>query len=150
MRGVLLLCLALSFSGPLWAQGAPTSPAVPQSATYESELSRLKVIFARLSAISMQLDAKLANSEQALTKLSDELATLRLELEGLRTKLGESLQESEALAEMLERSAISLERALESFRAYRIEAEAKIRRLKWIAALGVGTGAAFGVWGLTR
>jgi len=150
MRGVLLLCLALSFSGPLLAQGAPISPAVPQSETYEAELSRLKVIFSRLSAISMQLDAKLASSEKALTKLSDELETLRLELDELRTKLGESLQESEALAEMLEKSAISLDRALESFRAYRIEAEAKIRCLKWIAALGVGTGAALGVWGLTR
>jgi predicted nucleic acid-binding Zn-ribbon protein len=157
MRKVFFLFLALSLSGVSWAQSAPGFPVTPISTTYADELTRLKVIFARLQAISMQLDVKLSTSEEALRKLSLELATLRDELAGLRLSLGESLTESEALAEMLEKSAISLARVSESFEDYSREAEAKIKALdrkakgwKTAGIVGIGIGAGLGLWGLTR
>jgi TolA-binding protein len=157
MRKVFFLFLALSLSGVSWAQSGPGLPVPPISTTYAGELSRLRVIFARLQAISIALDVKLSTSEEALRKLSLELATLRDELAELRLKLGESLTESEALAEMLEKSAISLARVSESFEGYRREAEAKIKALdrkakgwKIAGMVGLGIGAGLGLWGLTR
>lgn len=117
------------------------------------ELTRLKDIFAKLQAISIALDSRLAASEASLTTLSEELKALSFELSGLKAKLNESLAKSETLEAMLKKSESSLGRALDSLTAYRKWAEVEIARLKreagfWrvvgISALAIG-GVATGI-----
>jgi chromosome segregation ATPase len=96
---------------------------------YESELSRLKVISARLQAISVQLDLKLSESEKSLQALSNELETLRIELQGLKNQLETSSQGSAQLGETLAKSEALLARLTASFQEYKDAAETKIKRL---------------------
>jgi chromosome segregation ATPase len=96
---------------------------------YESELGRLRTISARLQAISLALDLKLSESEASLQALSDELEALKIELQGLRNQLETSLRESGQLAETLGKSETLLAKLTESFKEYKTEAEAKIKRL---------------------
>ena len=63
---------------------------------------------------------------QALTY---ELESLKIELAGIKNKLIESSQESDRLAEMLEKSEALLERLTASFKEYKNAAETKIKRL---------------------
>lgn len=135
-RAALLCALVLCFSAPLLAQGAPTSSHDPQQQTSEQKLARLQVIFARLEAISLQLDSKLAISEDNSAKLSIELGELKAELSRLREELAEhkqklmlSEEQSANLEEMLAKSEASLARAEQSFGDYKLQAENKIAAL---------------------
>ena len=105
------------------------SQEVPSSTIYESELVRLKVISARLQAISLALDLKLSESEASLQALSNELETLKTELQGLKNQLETSSKESDQLAETLEKSEALLKKLTASFQEYKDAAETKIKRL---------------------
>lgn len=152
-RKFIALLLSLSLFGPSFP-ALSYSEEAPSLTAYESELNRLKVISARLQAISLALDLKLSESEASLQALSNELETLRIELQGLKSQLETSLQGSEALAETLEKSEALLAKLTESFKEYKGAAETKIKRLErwnkaltWIAGLlGLGATVAGTAW----
>ena len=145
----IALLLSLCLYGPSFP-ALSYSEEAPSLTVYESELARLKVISARLQAISVQLDLKLSESEKSLQALSNELETLRIELQGLKNQLETSSQESVQLAEMLAKSEALLARLTASFKEYKDAAETKIKRLdrkvkaltviKWVLAFGAASG----------
>lgn len=145
--------LSLSLFGPSFP-ALSYSEEAPNLTAYELELARLKVISARLQAISIALDLKLSESEESLQALSNELETLKIELQGLKNQLETSLRGSEALAETLEKSEASLVKLTASFKEYKDAAETKIKRLErwnkalaWIAGLlGLGATVAGTAW----
>lgn len=152
-RRFTALLLAFSLFGPSFP-ALSFSEESPSLTAYESELTRLKVISARLQAISIALDLKLSASEKSLQALRDELESLKVELADIRNRLTISLDRSDQLAGMLEKSEASLAKLTESFREYKNTAETKIKRLErwnkaltWIAALlGLGATAAVTAW----
>lgn len=147
------LLLAFSLVGPSFP-ALSYSEEAPILTAYESELNRLRTIFARLQAISIQLDLRLSESEKSLQALKAELESLRVALSDIKSKLTTSLTASEALAETLAKSEASLSKVTESFKEYKDVTETKIKRLErwnkaltWIAGiLGLGATAAVTSW----
>ena len=127
-RKSIALLLSLCLFGPSFP-ALSYSEEAPSLTAYESELSRLKVISARLQAISVQLDLKLSESAASLQAPSSELEKLRIELQGLKNQLATSLHGSEALEVTLAKSEALLAKLTESFKEYKDAAEAKIKRL---------------------
>ena len=127
-RRFVSVLLSLCLFGPSFP-ALSYSEEAPSLTAYESELSRLKVISARLQAISLALDLKLSESEASLQALSNELETLRIELQGLKNQLATSSRESVQLGETLEKSEALLAKLTASFKEYKDAAEAKIKRL---------------------
>lgn len=130
--------LAPLFWVPCWGQEAPISlPAEsgPSSPIYATELVRCLAISQRLGAISQELGAKLLLSEQTSATLQAELSGLRSELETqsgelaeLRVKLQTSETRSVELEALLAKAEDSLKSLQRSWTAYKVEAEAQIRR----------------------
>lgn len=129
-RRFTALLLSLCLFGPSFP-ALSFSEEAPSLTAYESELARLKVISARLQAISIALDLKLSESEASLQALSNELETLKIELQGLKNQLETSLRGSDQLAGMLEKSEASLVKLTASFKEYKDAAETKIKRLEF-------------------
>lgn len=127
-RRFIALLLAFSLFG-LSSPSLSYSEDTTSLTVYESDLNRLKVISARLQEISIQLDLKLSASEKSLQSLRDELESLKVKLADIRNRLTISLDRSDQLAGMLEKSESSLEKLTESFKEYKDAAETKIKRL---------------------
>lgn len=127
-RRFVALLLSLSLFGPSFP-ALSYSEEAPSLTAYESELNRLKVISARLQAISVQLDLKLSAAEKSLQALREELESLRAKLADIRNKLTTSLDRSDQLEGMLEKSETLLAKLTESFKEYKDAAETKIKRL---------------------
>jgi predicted nucleic acid-binding Zn-ribbon protein len=124
----------------LSAQEASGSSSEQKFPTYESELSELNAIWARLSILSAAQNQDLLLSKESLRKLTAELEHLKSELTVLRQKLQHSEGQLTELSEELKKVWSSLEDLERSFTEYKRAAEAKIKaesRKVWMAA-GLG------------
>jgi len=145
-RALLVLCLSRCCLAFLSAQEASGSSSEQRFPTYESELSELSAIWARLSILSAAQNQDLLLSKESLRKLTAELESLKSELAVLRRKLQHSEGQLTGLSEELKKVRSSLEDLERSFTEYKAAAEARIKaesRKVWAAAgLGALAGAA--------
>lgn len=152
----LFLCLSLSVwaSPPAPSLGNPTElPALSlQSMIKYSENLEERLILreaqAKAQVIYWQntvdaLTKENARDKQKSKESSELLEAARLELSKSLTAYAEIFRWHEALEK-------TFKDYREASEAEKAASEREKKRLKWIAALGIGTGAALGVWGLTR
>lgn len=149
-----LLASSLALCAPAWSQSSQGGGA---STSFEAELSRLAEISTRLSSLNERLRTELEASKRSSEELEDSLVRSSSELEGLRREFEDSRRISNELASRAERSEMestelraaltraedSLRSLERSFEAYRLEAEARIRRLvtwRWIWAAAAAAG----------